>query len=71
MTESRMQHLLSTTPGIGVRVVTACGNTVNYFYEDFDGPATGIKRAMNQLYPQLNKGTLTQIVFIHKQASGR
>jgi hypothetical protein len=68
MTEKHMQHLLDTVPGIGVEVKTAEGFTVHYFYEDFDGPATGIQRAMQQLYPRLNKGLLTAVKFIENTA---
>lgn len=64
MTQERFSYLLNTTPGIGVKVTTASGFEVLYFYEDFDGPASGIDRAMAQLYPQLNRGALTGIVFI-------
>lgn len=67
MTEKHMQHLLDTTPGIGVEVKTAEGFIVYYFYEDFDGPATGIQRAMTQLYPQLDRGILTRVKFIEKR----
>lgn len=66
MTEKHMQHLLDTVPGIGVEVKTAEGFTVHYFYEDFDGPGTGIRRAMAQLYPQLDRGVLTRVTFIEK-----
>lgn len=68
MTEKRMRHLLDTTPGIGVEVKTSEGFIQHYFYEDFDGPATGIQRAMRQLYPQLNKGHLTAVKFIENAA---
>lgn len=64
MTKDRMQRMLDTTPGIGVEVKTSEGFTVYYFYEDFDGPATGIQRAMRQLYTQLNRGKLVSITFI-------
>lgn len=64
MTEKHMRHLLNTTPGIGVEVKTSEGFTVYYFYEDFDGPATGIQRAMKQLYPQLDRGSLARVTFI-------
>lgn len=68
MTEKHMQHLLDTTPGIGVEVKTSEGFIQYYFYEDFDGPGTGIKRAMQQLYPRLNKGLLTAVKFIENAA---
>lgn len=69
MTQERFSHLLDTTPGIGVKVTTASGFEVLYFYEDFDGPATGIDRAMKQLYPQLNKGIFTSLVFVEGNSS--
>jgi hypothetical protein len=68
MTEKHMRHLLDTTPGIGVEVKTSEGFIQYYFYEDFDGPATGIQRAMQQLYPRLNKGLLTAVKFIENTA---
>ena len=68
MTKQHMDHLLSTRAGIGVETTTNSGNTVYYFYEDFDGPATGIKRAMKQLYPMMNKGKISGIAFIENAA---
>lgn len=52
--------------GIGVECVNANGNTVYYFYEDFDGPADGIKRAMSQLYPLMHKGKIAKLTFIER-----
>lgn len=69
MTKERFSHLLDTTPGIGVKATTSEGYEVLYFYEDFDGPATGIDRAMKQLYPQMNKGILKSLVFVEGKAS--
>lgn len=64
MEREHMEHLLRTTPGIGVVVTTKSGNTLYYFYEDFDGPSDGIQRAKRQLYPQLDKGNLSALKFI-------
>lgn len=69
MTKERFSHLLDTTPGIGVKCTTSDGFEVLYFYEDFDGQATGIARAMKQLYPQLNKGIYTSLVFVEGKGS--
>lgn len=52
--------------GIGVECVNANGNTIYYFYEDFNGPADGIKRAMSQLYPLMHKGTIAKLTFIER-----
>ncbi|NBI10238.1 hypothetical protein D1641_09475 [Colidextribacter sp. OB.20] len=52
--------------GIGVECVSPNGNTIYYFYEDFDGPADGIKRAMKQLYPLMNKGKIAKLTFIER-----
>ena len=68
MTDSRFAHLLKTAPGTGVRAVTAAGNELLFFYEDFDGPGTGIQRAMRQLYPQLHKGLYKSITFVEGKA---
>ena len=69
MTDSRFAYLLKTAPGIGVRATTAAGNELLYFYEDFDGPGTGMDRAMSQLYPQLNKGLYTGLVFVSGESN--
>ncbi len=41
MTDERFNRLLETVPGIGVKVTYANGGENNFFYEDFDGPASG------------------------------
>ncbi len=64
MEREHMEHLLHTAPGIGVEVTTKSGSIVYYFYEDFNGPADGINRAMKQLYPQMDKGNITALKFI-------
>lgn len=65
-----MEHLLNTRAGIGVEVKTNSGESIYYFYEDFDGvfttPARGIDRAMKQLYPMLNNGKIKGLTFIEK-----
>lgn len=66
MEREHMEHLLRTAPGIGVEATTKSGSTVYYFYEDFDGPADGIRRAMRQLYPQMDRGNLTSLKFIEQ-----
>lgn len=64
MTWERMDQLLKTRPGTGVRATTAAGNVLHFFYEDFNEPGEGINRAMKQLYPQMNKGIYTELIFI-------
>lgn len=53
--------------GIGVECVGPSGNTVYYFYEDFDGPTDGINRAMSQLYPLMDKGKIEKLTFIERR----
>lgn len=69
MTKERFQHLLDTVPGIGVSVIVTGGIQDYYFYEDFDGPGTGIKRAMNQIYPGMDKGHFESVTFIQGRGS--
>jgi hypothetical protein len=70
MEREHMEHLLKTRPGIGVEATTAAGDTIYYFYEDFDyilgggTPGSGIDRAMKQLYPAMDKGMFAKLVFI-------
>lgn len=64
MTQEHFDYMLRTTPGIGVKATTNFGTEQLFFYEDFDGPTTGIDRAMKQLYPQLNAGKYTKLVFV-------
>lgn len=52
--------------GTGVEVTMANGNTIYYFYENFETESDGIERAMNQLYPLMHKGKITKLVFINK-----
>ena len=66
MTEKHMQHLLNTRPGVGAEVVTSDGLYIYYFYEDFPGEESGISRAMRQLYPGLDSGRFSKVVFISK-----
>ncbi len=69
MTEERMNRMMETTPGIGVKVTRDNGNEVCYFYEDFDGSGSGIKRAMEQLYPLHDKGIIKKLCFIELDRS--
>lgn len=57
---------LKDISGIGVRCVSADGAEIYYFYQDFDGPASGIKRAMKQLYPLMDKGKIQKLTFIEQ-----
>lgn len=59
-----MLHLMKQRPGVGVTVTICEGFEMHYFYEDFDGPGSGIQRAMEHFYPQLNRGAITKIVFL-------
>lgn len=67
MEELKMRRLMELHSGVGVKVVTSEGLTLHYFYEDFDGPASGIKRAMAQLYPKQDKGLIDSICFYELQ----
>lgn len=69
MTKERFQHLLDTVPGIGVSVVVSGGIQDYFFYEDFDGPGSGIQRAMKQIYPSVDKGYFESVTFIHGRGS--
>lgn len=66
MTRESMNYHLQTMPGIGVITLTAEGNEICYFYEDFDGSASGIQRAMSQLYPLQDKGKIKRICFVEQ-----
>ncbi len=69
MTREQLNAKLDRTDisGIGVECIAANGSTVYYFYEDFDGPATGIQRAMKQLYPPMHKGKIQKLTFIERR----
>ena len=69
MTREQLNAKLDRTDisGIGVECVTAGGSVVFYFYQDFDGPATGIQRAMKPLYPLVNKGKIQKLTFIERR----
>ena len=64
MERERMNRLLELHKGIGVIAVNHKGFELCYFYEDFDGPASGIRRAMAQLYPLQAKGVITSLTFV-------
>ena len=69
MTREQLNAKLDRTDisGIGVECIAANGSAVCYFYEDFDGPATGIQRAMKQLYPLMHKGKIQKLTFIERR----
>ena len=69
MTREQLSAKLDRTDisGIGVECIAANGSAVCYFYEDFDGPATGIQRAMKQLYPLMHKGQIQKLTFIERR----
>lgn len=67
MTRERMDALLLRCNGIGVVATNPNGHEMCYFYEDFDGPASGIKRAMAQLYPLQDAGVIKKLCFIEQQ----
>lgn len=70
MQEYEFQHMLLTVPGIGVKAQSRYGETLCYFYEDFER-SRGIDRAMVQTYNALKKGTIVSAVFIenHRKAN--
>ena len=69
MTREQLNAKLDRTDisGIGVECVSADGSAVCYFYQDFDGPADGIQRAMKQLYPLMDKGKIQKLTFIERR----
>ena len=66
MNREQMDRKLDLYPGIGVIATRPDGTSICYFYEDFDGPATGIRRAMKQLYPLHDKGVYKSLTFIER-----
>lgn len=69
MTREQLNAKLDRTDisGIGVECVFANGYTVFYFYQDFDFPNDGVKRAMKQLYPLIDKGKIQKLTFIERR----
>lgn len=53
--------------GIGVKVSYADGHQDYFFYEDFDGPGSGIDRAALQLAHDVKRGTATSFSFVEYQ----
>lgn len=68
MTRTELNAKLNRTDitGIGVECISNSGETICYYYQDFDGPGSGIKRAMSQLYPLMHKGKLAKLTFIKR-----
>ena len=70
MTRERMSRLLELYSGIGVVSKYVCEDGVEremcYFYENFDGPTDGIKRAMKQLYPLMDKDVIRSLCFVER-----
>ena len=68
MDKQKMEAIMSHRKGIGVITtrVLKCGriSEICYFYENFDGRELGITRAMDQLYPLMNKGIIKTITFV-------
>lgn len=69
MSIEQFNHLLKTTPGIGVKVTTANGELFRYFYKDNGEPAGGIQRAMTELYPLMNQGIISGLVFVEGEGA--
>lgn len=63
MTRAEMLAKLKSHKGVGVQVETNSGNEVCYFYEDMTD-SKGIVRAMKQIYPMMNKGKFTKVIFV-------
>lgn len=53
--------------GIGVKVSYADGHQDYFFYEDFDGPGSGMNRAALQLAHDVKRGTATSFSFVEHQ----
>lgn len=68
MSVERFEKLLRTTPGTGVKVTTANGEKLQYFYKDHGEPASGIQRAMAELYPLFSSGIITELIFVEGAA---
>lgn len=64
MSVEHFNHLLKTAQGTGVKVTTANGEKLRYFYKDHNGPASGIERAMIELYPLLTQGIISELTFV-------
>ncbi|WP_419031288.1 hypothetical protein [Holdemanella porci] len=63
MTKVEMMTKLKRNKGVGVEITTATGNTIYYFYEDFED-SNGIDRAMKQIYPKIDNGKFSKVTFI-------
>lgn len=64
MTYEHMRYLLNRFNGVGVITSNSKGDEICYFYEDFESDTDGIKRAMKQLYPLVEKGKLYKVTFV-------
>lgn len=69
MSIEQFNHLLKTTPGIGVNVTTANGQPFRYFYKDNGEEAGGIRRAMTELYPLMDQGIISGLTFIEGEGA--
>lgn len=63
MTKERMDAMLRTTSGVGVKTTDNNDEAHYYFYEDFAND-DGMDRAMKQTYPALIKGLVKKVEFI-------
>lgn len=55
-------------PGIGVKVSYADGHQNYFFYEDFNGPGSGMDRAALQLAHDVKRGTVESFSFVESQS---
>jgi hypothetical protein len=62
MEKNKFDRMMKTVPGVGVTVKNRFGETVYYFYEDFEDDP-GIDRAMSQMYTALYDGKIKSVVF--------
>lgn len=53
--------------GIGVKAYYTEGSQAYFFYEDFDGPGTGMRRAAQQFAHEVRRGTVKNFSFIELQ----
>lgn len=65
MTRAEMLAKIRAHKGrsVGVKVITASGEEVCFFYKD-EKESKGITRAMKEIYPQMDLGKFIDVSFI-------
>ncbi len=67
MTKEQMQALLDTYSGVGVEAKKDTGETLYFFFQDFNYSGEGVDTAMEMLYPLQSQGVITHLTFIGKR----